>query len=94
MPSITFVIVPPSYNSAVGLNYLNEWALHFSENLASCTKYRMGLNIEVILIQNKAISYPIEMKIVIDTYSGIFAIKWDKRIQLKVYDANLANFSN
>ena len=32
------------------------------------------------------------MKIVIDIYSGILAIKCDKRIQLKVYDANLANF--
>ena len=41
-------------------------------------------------MQNKIILYPIEMKIVI--YSGILAIKCDKRIQLKVYDANLANF--
>ena len=82
MPSITFVIVPPSYNSAVGLNYLNEWALHFSENLASCTKYLVGLKIEVVLMQNKTIIYPIEMKIVIDTDSGISAIKCDKRIQL------------
>ena len=28
----------------------------------------------------------------IDIYRGISTIKCDKRIQLKVYDANLANF--
>ena len=42
---------------------------------------------------NKTIIYPTEIKSIrLYIYSGISAIKCDKRIQLKVYDANLANF--
>ena len=58
----------------------------------------MGLNIEVILMQknyiisNRNENRYMNILLYIDIYSGISTIKCDKIIQLKVYDANLANF--